>query len=190
MGSGHRLDLPAPSIHFASVERKASFSPVVDAHIRILILGSLPGEESLRQSQYYAYPQNRFWDLVGAAIGTDLRAMDYPARLKALLHHRIGLWDVIADAQRSGSLDSAIRNARGNDLRLLAKSLPKLQAIAFNGKKSSVAGRKQLAEHGARYRLIDLPSSSPAYAAMPIAEKRAQWAVIGDIAGPKCAENS
>lgn len=156
---------------------------MVDPNTRLLILGSLPGEESLRQAQYYAHPQNRFWDLVGAAIDTDLRSLAYPDRLTALLDHRIGLWDVIADARRTGSLDSAIRGARGNDLHQLARSLPMLKAIAFNGRKSADIGRKQLGGDGARYRLCDLPSSSPAYAAMPFTEKRSHWAIIGSLAG-------
>jgi len=182
-----------PPIHhriLAAMQRKSSFSPVTDPRTRLLILGSLPGEESLRQAQYYAHPQNRFWELVGAAIGTDLRVLTYPDRLAALLRNRIGLWDVIADARRTGSLDSAIRDARGNDLRQMAGSLPSLEAIAFNGKKSATAGRKQLGEDGGRYRLIDLPSSSPAYAAMSYADKHSHWAVIGSIAGvPKRADN-
>jgi hypoxanthine-DNA glycosylase len=164
------------------MQRKASFPPVTDKRTRILILGSLPGEESLRQRQYYAYPQNRFWELVGAAIGADLRVLAYEERLAALLAHHIGLWDVIADAHRSGSLDSAIRGERANDLKALAQSLPELRAIAFNGRKSAIAGRKQIANFSPDFRLIDLPSSSPAYAAMPLAEKISRWAVIGDIA--------
>lgn len=184
-GSAHTgpiaLDPPAGSPHPPSVHRKSSFPPVVDPRTRILVLGSLPGEESLRQAQYYAHPQNRFWDLVGTAIDTDLRGLAYRDRLEALLGHRIGLWDVIADARRTGSLDSAIRDARGNDLRQLASTLPLLQAIIFNGRKSAKAGRKQLGEFGARYRLFDLPSSSPAYAAMPFTEKLSHWAIIGSL---------
>jgi double-stranded uracil-DNA glycosylase len=181
----HRLDPPTPSSHPPPVQRKTSFSPVTDSRTRVLILGSLPGEESLRQSQYYAHPQNRFWDLVGAAIGTELRTLAYADRLATLLRHNVGLWDVIADAHRTGSLDSAIRDARGNDLKQLARSLPLLEAIAFNGKKSSATGRKLLGEDGERYSLVDLPSSSPAYAAMPFDEKLLRWAVIGSIISKK-----
>jgi len=163
--------------------RKSSFAPVVDDKVRLLILGSLPGEESLRQAQYYAHPQNRFWDLVGAALETELRQLAYPQRLAVLLGHRIGLWDVIADAHRAGSLDSAIRDARDNDLRALASSLPRLTVIMFNGRKSATIGRKQLGGAGAAYQLVDLPSSSPAYAAMSFTEKQSRWAVIGNLAG-------
>ena len=165
------------------MSRKSSFAPIVDQRCRILILGSLPGEASLQAAQYYAHPQNRFWELVGAAIRVELRSLAYEARLTALRTNNIGLWDVIADAKRTGSLDSAIRDSRDNDLQSLAASLPNLQAIAFNGKKAAITGRKQLEMAENQYRLIDLPSSSPAYAAMPITEKISHWAVIGSIAG-------
>lgn len=148
-----------------------------------MILGSLPGEESLRQAQYYAHPQNRFWELVGEAIGVALRPLAYAGRIAALCNHRVGLWDVIANARRSGSLDSAIRDARENDLLALCRSLPQLQAIAFNGKKAGATGRKQLGGTD-DWQLIDLPSSSPAYAAMPMVDKLSHWAVIGSIVDP------
>lgn len=164
------------------MKRKASFPPVTDERTRILILGSLPGEESLRQRQYYAHPQNRFWELVGGAIRTDLRELSYENRLETLLEHHIGLWDVIAHAHRQGSLDSAIRGERANDLVMLARALPNLAAIAFNGRKSANTGRRQLEGISPDISLIDLPSSSPAYAAMPFAEKLSRWTVIGSIA--------
>lgn len=163
--------------------RKSSFPPVVDNRVRLIILGSLPGEESLRRGQYYAHLQNRFWELLGGSLGVELRALAYADRLQCLLHHGIGLWDAIADAHRSGSLDSAVRNVRANDLRQLVHALPHLSAIAFNGKKAEKTGRQQLGDAGAAYRLITLPSSSPAYAAMSLAKKQSHWAVIGSIAG-------
>ena len=162
------------------MERKACFPPVADDEIRILILGSLPGEESLRRGQYYGHPQNRFWELMGNAIGTPLRPLPYAERLQLLLRHRIGLWDVIAHAERAGSLDSAIRDAAPNDLSALVASLPRLRAVAFNGRKAGQEGRKLLADGANDITLIDLPSSSPAYAAMPLEEKKSRWAAIAD----------
>lgn len=162
--------------------RKSCFPPVADARARILILGSLPGEASLAAGQYYAHPRNKFWELVGAAIGVELRPLAYADRLAALLAHHIALWDVIADAVRPGSLDGAIREEAGNDLAGLVASMPALQAVAFNGGKAGRTGRRLVDNAVAGLRLIDLPSSSPAHAGMPLAEKMARWAVIGDIA--------
>ena len=147
---------------------------MVDAHTRVLILGSLPGEASLAQAQYYAYKHNQFWRLVGEVIGEDLPAMAYDARLQALLAHRIGLWDVVAEAKREGSLDSKIRDHAGNDLAGLIASLPELAVIAFNGKTAARIGMQMLGEMGDRHAILQLPSSSPAYT-MAYADKLHAW---------------
>jgi hypoxanthine-DNA glycosylase len=161
--------------------RKRSFAPVVNVQVRLLILGSLPGEVSLAHSQYYANPQNRFWHLMSDVVGMNLPALDYASRLEALLAKRIGLWDVVAEAHREGSLDSRIRNHANNDLVSLAASLPELAAIAFNGGTAARIGLKALGEHAARYSIIKLPSSSPAYT-LPYAEKLQAWRVLTEWA--------
>lgn len=158
--------------------RKEGFAPVVDRRTRVLLLGSLPGESSLEAQGYYAHPANRFWHLVGTAIGEELSSLDYDARLDLLLRRRIGLWDTVDSAHRTGSLDSAIRDARPTDLAGLASTLPDLRMVGFNGAKSATLGRKAIG--ATDLALVDLPSSSPAYAAMPLAEKEARWAVIAD----------
>ena len=154
---------------------KRSFPPVADSQTRLLILGSLPGEASLAAQRYYAHPQNAFWRLLGGVLGTDLVALDYDARLAALLGRRVGLWDVVAGAQRIGSLDGAIRYAQANDLPSLVAELPKLRAIAFNGKTAARLGRVALGPTGLT--LIDLPSSSPAYT-LALTRKAEQWSKL------------
>jgi hypoxanthine-DNA glycosylase len=157
------------------VTYKRCFPPVVDENTRVLILGSLPGEVSLAHAQYYAHPQNRFWHLLGDVIGEPLPGMGYEARLQALLDHRVGLWDVIAKAKREGSLDSRIRDHSINGLAALVAGLPNLAAVAFNGGTAAKIGTQALAESGASLDLVRLPSSSPAYAAVPYAEKLRAW---------------
>jgi len=139
----------------------------------VLILGSLPGERSLAEARYYAHPQNRFWHLVGGAIGADLPALPYDERLAILRRAKIGLWDVIASATREGSLDAAIRLPEHNPLRDLAATLPALRAAAFNGATAARIGTRLLA--GSGLELLALPSSSPAFAAMPLAQKQQAW---------------
>jgi hypoxanthine-DNA glycosylase len=160
------------------VNRKAAFAPVVDAYTRLLILGSLPGDASLRAAQYYGHPRNAFWRLIGGVIGRDLAALPYEERLAALKAAGVGLWDVIASAERPGSLDAAIRRPEAADLRGLVAGLPDLRAVAFNGGTAARLGRAVLASLPERVALIDLPSSSPAHA-RPFAEKAAAWAVLG-----------
>lgn len=157
---------------------KRSFPPVADGETRLLILGSLPGEASLAAGRYYAHPQNAFWRLLGGVIGTDLTSLDYNARLDALQMHHIGLWDAVAGAMRQGSLDGAIRDVEANDLRALIGTLPKLRAIAFNGKTAAKIGRRALEDSALE--LIDLPSSSPAYT-LAFAGKARAWSILADV---------
>lgn len=103
----------------------------------------------------------------------DLPTLDYQQRLEALLAAHIGLWDTVASATRQGSLDAAIREAEHAPLAELIATLPQLRAVGFNGKTSASIGRAQLA--GSGLALVDLPSSSPAYASMSFAEKRDRW---------------
>ena len=167
----------------ARLERSAAFAPVADARARVLILGSLPGVESLRQAQYYAHPQNAFWRLAGTVVGEDLSALPYDDRLARLVEARIALWDVVASAHRPGSLDSAIREPELADLPALVARLPALRAVAFNGGTASRIGRKRLGGHREDLALIDLPSSSPAYARMRFEEKRQRWAILATYLG-------
>ncbi|MEO8723849.1 MAG: DNA-deoxyinosine glycosylase [Sphingobium sp.] len=159
---------------------KSCFAPVVDGATRLLILGSLPGECSLAAGQYYANPGNDFWRLVGAVVGVDLVALGYEDRLRAIQVHGIGLWDVIAQAERVGSLDSAIRNERHSALGALVDTLPALVAIAFNGQKAAKVGLRQLGEDAQRFRIFTLLSSSGACAVMK-AVKWADWMRLGDV---------
>jgi hypoxanthine-DNA glycosylase len=157
-----------------ALTRKSAFAPFVSSQTHVLILGSLPGEASLAAAQYYAHPQNQFWRLAGAVIGReDLPALAYEERRATLLAAGIGLWDTLASAVRSGSLDAAIREAEHAPLAELIETLPELRAVGLNGATAARIGRKLLADLPVQ--LVDLPSSSPAYAAMPFSEKRARW---------------
>jgi TDG/mug DNA glycosylase family protein len=164
-------------------QRHRAFPPVADARTRVLVLGSLPGAASLAAREYYAHPQNAFWRLIGAAAGRDLAALAYPERLTALRAAGIGLWDVIVTAARQGSLDAAIRDPEAADLRGLVATLPALRAIAFNGGTAARHGRRALGGLDGPV-LLELPSSSPAFAAMPFAEKRARWSVLARYLAP------
>ena len=161
------------------MDRKSSFPPIIAPDTRVLVLGSLPGERSLAAGRYYAHPRNRFWHLIGRVIGRDLEALDYDQRLAELLQAKVGLWDTVRSARRSGSLDAAIRDARHNALTELTASLPDLRAVGFNGGTSTRIGTAQLT--GSGLALVALPSSSPAYAAMSLAEKEKLWSRLGEF---------
>ena len=161
-----------------SGKRASHFPPVVAPDTRLLILGSLPGDASLKAAQYYAHPQNAFWRLIGGVLGEDLAALSYTARLERLLAQQVGLWDVVASAERTGSLDGAIRSPEAADLRALIATLPALAAVAFNGGTAARLGRRILGDQPG-LTLIDLPSSSPAFT-RPLGWKAERWAVLRD----------
>jgi hypoxanthine-DNA glycosylase len=159
---------------------KHGLPPVARADARLFILGSLPGDASLAARRYYAHPRNAFWRLVGSVVGEELQSLDYAGRLGRLQANRIGLWDVVARAQRRGSLDQAIREAGHNPLADYFAGFGHLEAVAFNGSTAAAAGRKLLAELPVK--LIDLPSSSPANT-RPFDEKAAAWAELARYCG-------
>lgn len=157
-------------------QTKSSFAAVFDPRARLLVLGSLPGEASLALAQYYAHPQNQFWRLMAPVIGHELAGRPYDERLESLKAAGVALWDTIAQAQRAGSLDTAIRAHRANPLAEFVSALPRLRAVAFNGMKASQIGRRELAGVEG-IDLVTLPSSSPALA-IPFDRKQAQWLAL------------
>ncbi len=138
----------------------------------MLILGSFPSTASLAAQQYYAHPQNLFWRIVGEVIGQPLKEMDYPARIVAVQAAGIAIWDVFASCERTGSLDSAIRDAVPNPLAEIKESAPALRRICFNGR---MAAQRIREVEALGYQAVVLPSTSPANAGTPYAEKLLRW---------------
>ena len=108
--------------------------PVAAPDAERLVLGSMPGTESLRLRQYYAHPRNHFWPIAGELFGAS-RALPYEARLAALKRARVAVWDVLDACRRPGSLDSAIdpESVRVNDFAGFFAVHPQLRLVAFNG---------------------------------------------------------
>jgi hypoxanthine-DNA glycosylase len=103
-----------------------------------------------------------------------LAQIEYAGRLQTLLAHHVGLWDVVAEAKREGSLDSNIRDHAGNDLVGVIESLSNLAVIAFNGGTAERIGLKTLGQQGEAHHIVRLPSSSPAHT-LSYAEKLRAW---------------
>ena len=163
----------------ARKEKSNCFPPIARADARVLILGSLPGGESLRRRQYYALPQNAFWRIMGQLLGFSAGDTPYPKKVERLLEHRIAVWDVCAAAHRIGSLDSAIRDVETNDFAHFFESHREIELVCFNGSTAEMlftraAKLKKLETPGVRY--LRLPSTSPAHAGMRFEEKYAAWA--------------
>lgn len=165
--------------------RARAFAPVAGPDTRLLILGSLPGTASLRAGEYYAHPRNGFWPLIGSVIGQDIAGLPYAERVATVQAAGVGLWDVIASAERRGSGDAEIRSPEAADLVGLIIRLPRLSAIGFNGATAARIGRRHLRQTTAadHLALIDLPSTSPAHATVSLAQKHIAWAPLARFLG-------
>jgi len=156
-----------------------SLAPVAHANAKVLILGSMPGAESLAQQQYYAHPRNAFWPIMASLYGF-AADLPYALRLQQLTAHGVALWDVLAYCEREGSLDSAIRNEQPNDFHRFFAAHPHISLVALNGGKAAQSFQKHVMPHLTLPvpRLMALPSTSPAYAAMPFSQKLQLWQQI------------
>jgi double-stranded uracil-DNA glycosylase len=157
----------------------ACFSPISDASAQTLILGSFPGVASLTAVEYYRHPRNAFWPIMADVFGF-ASSNSYLQRCERLKANKIALWDVIAQCQRKGSLDSAIEmeELQCNDFANLLGAHPKIERILFNG----AAARKLFEQFAMPMlantpvpQLLTMPSTSPAFAAMRFEEKLARW---------------
>lgn len=158
------------------------FAPVAGPSTRLLVLGSLPGVQSLERRQYYGHPRNHFWPLMGALTGREeMPRLPYEQRLEALQQAGIGLWDVVASAVRPGSLDQNLSAVTTNALADFVAGLPALRAIAFNGGTAARIGTRQLRAAppivDGTVALLSLPSTSPANT-IGYARKCAQWEAL------------
>ncbi|SDD15467.1 G/U mismatch-specific uracil-DNA glycosylase [Paenibacillus sp. UNCCL117] len=165
----------------ASDSFKVSFGPEIDDNSRLLILGSMPGEASLRAGRYYGHPRNIFWRLLYALLDGGEPAAAYEDRLRFALSRGIALWDVLRSCERKGSLDSAIRRPEVQDFAGLFERYPRVSYVYFNGSAAAELYRKHVRfagpepEGGRVYRT--LPSSSPARA-MSFEAKLAAWGCL------------
>ena len=159
----------------------SSFPPIVGNNPQLLILGSMPGGESLRKGQYYAHPRNLFWRVMGVLCGAGPE-LPYPARIEKVKAAGVALWDVLKHCEREGSLDSSIRPETEipNELAVFLRTHSSIHLTAFNGQKAASTFERRVAptlvdEVRDRVRFVTLPSTSPANAYRTWEQKLAVW---------------
>jgi len=156
-----------------NTNRIYSFEPIINECSEVLILGTIPGPESLQKKQYYANPQNQFWSIIFKVFGEDAAGSSYDERLSYLLKNKIALWDIFHSAERKGALDADIRNETANDIPGLIRSFPRIKRILLNGKKAEMSFHRNFPNESID--VFYVPSSSPAYAKKSLDEKTRDW---------------
>lgn len=161
-----------------------SFAAECDQSVQVLVLGSMPGLVSLVATEYYAHPRNSFWPIMEKLFAIDC-SEPYQQRIQSLMEKRVGLWDVYQSCYRPGSLDSDIdkKTAEINDFKALFKICKNLNAIVLNGKAAESAFKKHVLKGVPEHiKILAMPSTSPAYAAMSFDEKFKYWSKIKSYA--------
>ncbi len=163
---------------------KQAFPPVINDNSRILILGTMPGEESLRRQEYYANPRNQFWRIIGEIFQTRL-GVAYSDRVVFLTQHGLALWDILESCERSGSLDQGIRNPVPNNFQTLFETYPNIRVLVFNGQVAhkwfeQLVVQRQALQSPNQFQKMIMPSTSPA-ATIALSEKVRQWSVVAKI---------
>jgi hypoxanthine-DNA glycosylase len=150
-----------------------SFKPVGSARARVLILGSFPGEESLRGRQYYGHAHNAFWRIAAGVFDKPVPE-SYAAKKRMLIDNDIALWDVVYSCSRVTSSDALITDPRPNDIPGFLKKHPRITIILINGRKAEQLFEKHFGSAITIPRVY-LPSTSPAHASLSYAKKLKVW---------------
>jgi hypoxanthine-DNA glycosylase len=164
------------------MSRIQSFPPIVSERSKLLVLGSMPGEASLRAGQYYAHPRNAFWPIMGELFGAG-PSLPYQKRVAILQSIGVALWDSLQVCIRPGSLDASIVEEIANDFPALFADYPSITHVFFNGTKAETAFRRHALPllPGDRHVFARLPSTSPAHAAMRLEAKVQTWSVVKKV---------
>lgn len=149
------------------------FGPVWNGQSRVLILGSIPSPSSREAGFYYMFPRNRFWPVLAALFDQPVPEPDPAVRARFALNHRIALWDVVQECDICGASDASITGVVPTDIADLLDGAP-IGTIFTTGRKAGQLYRRyclqNLEEKGHRPTMINLPSTSPANAAMSLAD--------------------
>lgn len=161
----------------------SGFPAIARPDAEILILGSMPGEDSLKAGQYYAHPRNGFWPILMGLLG-HTSELTYSQKCKVLVENKIALWDTLKTCVRSGSLDSSIVNSSitPNNFNLFFDTHSYVRSIFFNGRKSQEVFEKKVQPNLPKkyqdLKQVTLPSTSPAMAMLRLEQKQEKWSVI------------
>ncbi len=150
-----------------------SFEPLSGPHPKVLILGSMPGAESLKQQMYYAHKSNRFFKILFQFFGCEYSS-DSEVRRQLIINNGIALCDVFKYCEReNSSLDSRISAEIPGDIGGLLKTYPTIESVLLNGRKAEEGFNKWFSY--LTIKSYALPSTSPANASFSFEKLYGIW---------------
>jgi len=162
--------------------KKALF-PIVDNSRTLLILGTMPGEQSIKKQQYYGNNGNHFWKILFTIFEEEF-STDYEQRKLLLQKYHIALWNVLGSCKREGSSDAKITEEEINDFESFHKQYPNIKYVFFESKAAEKYFKKY-AKPQTDITYTTLPSTSGLNARFTLAEKTEEWKVVQKISSLK-----
>ena len=163
-----------------------SFLPIVSQKPYVLILGTMPGIESIKQQEYYAHSRNLFWKILFETFQVPF-SINYDDRKALILNNHLALWDTLKYCNREGSLDSNIKNEIPNEINAFLKNHPTIEKVVFNGQGAMKYFHKYFKQHiPDQIDLITMPSTSPANASINYAAKIESWGLLPYLCRQDC----
>lgn len=158
------------------------FGPIAAPDARVLVLGTIPGRQSLAMGQYYANPRNAFWFIMERLFEAKPE-LDYEVRTVMLKAAGVALWDVLFTAERDRSVDSAIvaGSEVANDFNAFFALHDQIRAVFFNGARAEALFRRFTLPGLPQVHslpLLRLPSTSPANARLRKNDKLEAWRAV------------
>jgi len=159
----------------------SGFAPIANEKAKILILGSMPSDVSIKEQKYYAHQRNAFWPIMLSLFNPGSDQNNYRQRKNMLIKNNIALWDVLQSCYRKGSLDTAIKmdSVIVNDFFQFFTNHTAIKKVCFNGAKAETVYHKYVLptvkQQFGYLEYIRLPSTSPAHASMTLKQKTDTW---------------
>lgn len=159
---------------------KKGLAPWVGEDPCVLILGTFPGEKSLKSQAYYQdRAHNSFYKIMEALFHrtNDISDKDF------LIENHIALWDCMGVAEREGSVDANITDYIPNEIEQFLYLHSSITTIILNGigKTTDVFYKKfNVAELKKHFEIKSLHSTAKT-CSIPFELKKKEWGVIKDI---------
>lgn len=115
-------------------DHKIELSAWVGDSPKVLILGTMPGDKSLREQAYYCdTAHNSFWKIMYSLFE---EKDDMMSNRDFITSHNIALWDCVQSGIRKGSTDNGYdtNSLIPNDIQSFLKEHPSIKTIVLNGK--------------------------------------------------------